>query len=87
MAFFGNVCVRCGFSDQRALHLDHIKGGGNEERVLGKHGLHDKWKMTRDTPEEARATFQLLCANCNNIKRDEDYEYSHRARVRKAAGL
>lgn len=87
MAFFGGACVRCGFSDSRALHLDHIHGNGNQIRAKGGHGLHEKWKMTRDNPNEARSVFQLLCANCNNIKRFEDYEYAPKARLRKAAGL
>src|SRR5438105_760213 len=26
-----NPCVRCRFNDPRALHLDHIRGGGNRE--------------------------------------------------------
>lgn len=87
MSFFGGKCVICGFDDFRALHLDHIHGGGNQIRKKGGHGLLDKWRMTRDNPEEARATFQLLCANCNNIKRFDDYEYGRKARLRKAAGL
>lgn len=87
MAFFGGKCVICGFDDSRALHLDHIHGGGNQIRKQGGHGLFEKWKMTRDNPEEARATFQLLCANCNNIKRFDDYEYGRKVRLRKAAGL
>jgi len=41
----GGVCVRCGFSDIRALQIDHIKN-----------------------------KYQLLCANCNWIKRYEDKE-------------
>lgn len=87
LAFFGGKCLLCGFSDTRALHLDHINGGGGKIRAAGGHGLFEKWKMTRDQPEVARATFQLLCANCNCIKRDENYEYSERARLKKAAGL
>lgn len=85
LEFFGGKCVQCGFSDRRALHLDHINGNGN--KVRKEHGLHGKWKMTKDNPELARATFQLLCANCNCIKRDENYEYAPRAKLRKAAGL
>jgi len=29
----GGKCVVCGFSDWRALQVDHIKGGGYKERV------------------------------------------------------
>jgi len=66
----GGVCVQCGFSDERALQVDHIKGGGSQARrkytcaqtiynqVLDDDGTH----------------FQLLCANCNWIKRYENKE-------------
>jgi hypothetical protein len=84
LAFFGGSCVRCGFADPRALHLDHISGGGKVYRDAGRHGLHEKWKMTRDDPDGARAIFQILCANCNFIKRDEDYEYGSKIRLAKA---
>jgi hypothetical protein len=85
--FYGGKCVHCGFSDIRALHIDHINGGGKKERDAGRHGLFDLWKITKDDPVMARATFQLLCANCNSIKRHENYEFTRAARLRKEAGL
>ncbi len=85
--FYGGSCVRCGFSDIRALHIDHINGGGKKERDAGRHGIFELWKITKDDPVMARATFQLLCANCNSIKRHENYEFKYEARLRKAAGL
>lgn len=87
VAFYGGKCVRCGFSDIRALHVDHINGGGKKERDAGRHGLFDLWKITKDDPVMARATFQLLCANCNSIKRHEQYEFKYVAKLRKEAGL
>lgn len=87
IAFYGGACVRCGFSDVRALHIDHIDGGGKKERDAGRHGLFELWKITRDDPLMARSTFQLLCANCNSIKRHEEYEFKYEAQLRKAAGL
>ena len=30
----GNTCIKCGFSDIRALQVDHINGGGSNERNL-----------------------------------------------------
>jgi hypothetical protein len=64
---YGSKCSRCGFSDWRALQLDHTNGNGRklkEQRgaklcaeILA--GKHDKGKI------------QLLCANCNWIKRSE----------------
>src|SRR5271157_4917708 len=29
---FGGKCIRCGFTDWRALQVDHINGGGTRER-------------------------------------------------------
>jgi 5-methylcytosine-specific restriction endonuclease McrA len=89
LAFFGGVCARCGFLDPRALQMDHLQGDGKKYRDAGQHGLYARYKMMRDDPSQARATFQLLCANCNCIKRDEDYEYGRRAilaRVLESAG-
>ena len=34
----GNVCVRCGFSDPRALQIDHVNGNGLRE-TKGHHQL------------------------------------------------
>ena len=28
----GNVCKKCGFSDKRALQIDHVNGGGSKQR-------------------------------------------------------
>jgi hypothetical protein len=65
----GNKCVKCGYSDTRALHIDHVSGDGKKERNIRKSihrrialGLND---ITR---------YQLLCANCNWIKKVENNE-------------
>lgn len=71
MEFFGGCCAKCGFSDIRALQLDHRDGGGRREHLH----LHDKLRLIRERPDEARRRFQLLCANCNWIKRVENREY------------
>lgn len=66
----GGCCVRCGFSDPRALQIDHKNGGGCKERtLLGSNRLIFK-KIVDGQIEE----YQLLCANCNWIKRVENYE-------------
>lgn len=69
------ACVRCGYSDLRALHFDHINGGGRRHRQQAGSG----WKYLRAlialTDEELTAQFQILCANCNCIKREENKEY------------
>ncbi len=73
--FFGGKCLRCGFSDPRALHLDHINGDGNKERKVGKGNKWDQYRLILSDPETARARYQLLCANCNTIKQVERGEY------------
>ena len=68
IAALGGACERCGFDDPRALQVDHIKGGVRETRPRsGK-----KWTShVLAHPDE----FQLLCANCNTIKRIEEREH------------
>ncbi len=65
----GGKCAHCGFEDWRALQIDHINSGGSEET---KHNpirpQHDI--MAGRNLEE----YQLLCANCNSIKRHTSKE-------------
>lgn len=60
-------CIKCGFSDIRALQFDHINGDG------GKLGY--RLTFYRDNPEFTKKTLQVLCANCNFIKRHFRGEY------------
>ena len=62
----GNICCRCGFSDIRALQIDHINGGGSKERKT-KSGKSYLYHVLKDLSK-----YQLLCANCNWIKRYEE---------------
>lgn len=68
----GAKCIRCGFSDKRALHFDHIDGGGTAE--FRKKKDYSYYRKYIDQPELARKTFQVLCANDNAIKRTERYK-------------
>ncbi|KKN71855.1 hypothetical protein LCGC14_0417090 [marine sediment metagenome] len=71
IAHFGSKCVHCGFSDWRALQIDHINGGGSEI-FKTNYCVSTYYKtLLRETPGE---NFQLLCANCNQIKRYTNYE-------------
>lgn len=66
---YGSKCGHCGFTDPRALQLDHIHGGGvKENKALGTRGIYQR---ALKYPDE----YQLLCANCNWIKRVENKEY------------
>lgn len=68
----GKRCVICGFSDIRALQFDHINGDGYKERR--KCAITYYYKYIND-PELAKKKFQVLCANCNWIKRYENKEH------------
>lgn len=67
-------CHKCGFSDIRALSLDMIKGGHRASglpfggtklyRLLRKQDYPDGW--------------QVLCMNCQYIKREENQELRHK---------
>lgn len=70
--FFGGKCIKCGFSDIRALQMDHKNGRKYGEQRIGN--IDSRYKFVRDFPEETRIKYQLLCANCNWIKRDENNE-------------
>jgi hypothetical protein len=68
---YGMRCAVCGFSDVRALHIDHVHGGGGKEYPNGRRGgMSYYYRVLKD---EA-GTYQLLCANCNAIKRVERKE-------------
>jgi hypothetical protein len=69
-----NCLISGGCIDIRCLQFDHVNGGG---------GL-DRKKFTRSSqffryylnhPEEAKLKLQILCANCNWIKRFERGEH------------
>ena len=68
----GEKCVKCGISDWRVLQIDHINGGGRQEALtnpkfksLVAYGKHIRKDLSR---------YQVLCANCNCIKRVENNE-------------
>lgn len=72
LAILGSKCVRCGFDDPRALQVDHVNGGGSQHRKSLSHSWGSKfWEAELS---ERRAAYQLLCANCNWIKRYENKE-------------
>ena len=64
-------CKRCGFKDFRALQVDHISGDGAEESKIRTNYTMYKY-ITTLPEEEARKRYQVLCANCNWIKRIQE---------------
>ena len=72
----GPVCVRCGFEDVRALQIDHVNGGGADEfKAMGNYRMY---KKVCDPVNHH--LYQVLCANCNWIKRHENDENPNRRR-------
>jgi hypothetical protein len=69
-------CQQCGFDDLRALCLDHINHDGavhrqsisqtSRSRAAAGNTIY-RWVKTHQYPEG----FQVLCANCNMIKKAE----------------
>lgn len=68
----GHSCCKCGFSDKRALQIDHVFGGGNQEHAEISNARAFLQKVLSDT----EGLYQILCANCNWIKRMENKEHS-----------
>lgn len=63
-----------GCTDERCLQIDHINGDGTKCRALAGNA-YTHFKNVIADPDRAK-THQLLCANCNWIKRDENQEVS-----------
>ena len=80
IAILGNSCVRCGFSDSRALQIDHINGGGKKELTKLGGASHNRKVIKSVMNNEYK--YQLLCANCNWIKRCEKGENPGRPRLK-----
>jgi len=66
----GHVCSECGFSDKRALQIDHVHGRGKEDHKQ----YHRNSNYYKKVLADADGSFQILCANCNWIKRYENGE-------------
>ena len=65
----GNKCIKCGFSDKRALQIDHINGEGKFENS-------NRYKIYNNVINGSKK-YQLLCANCNWIKKYEKGEWAN----------
>lgn len=70
---YGDSCAICGFSDKRALHLDHINNDGYKDRKDGQRGgVSFYLKLKKNGYPDG---YQILCANCNTIKQWEHGKY------------
>lgn len=64
----GGKCASCRYNiDVRALCIDHKNGGGTRERNQrgGDHRFYILKKILQGSTE-----YQILCANCNQIKKE-----------------
>lgn len=86
IALLGNQCScigikcwhmdKCNITDLRVLQIDHIKGGGNKQRkeMGGQHAVYDYYF---NNPSLAKEDVQILCANCNWMKRYHNNEVTY----------
>ena len=68
-------CVICGESRIYCLSIDHIHGGGSQHRrELRRHSPRSYYKWLIE--EGSHKDFQVLCMNCQFVKRYEQHEYN-----------
>ena len=68
IAALGGKCIRCGFDDYRALQFDHVNSDGHLYR--NARGSTSTYKSIAEG-NYGGPEIQLLCSNCNWIKRCE----------------
>ena len=74
LAKLGGKCVRCGFSDERALDIDHVDR--SRKLRMKSYPLQRRvsdWKKNIDS-------IQVLCANCHRIDTHEQVWSKQRVR-------
>lgn len=80
LCFYGGVppkCKKCGEERIWCLVIDHINNDGYQHRKsMGNKGGHDiyNWIVKNNYPTNK---FQVLCHNCNWLKRREHRENKH----------
>ena len=74
----GARCKTCGFEDRRALQIDHVNGGGQSDRRERGYGNGYSYGFCKKilADPDFLLKYQILCANCNWIKRHENKEYN-----------
>lgn len=65
ITLLGGKCKQCGFTDIRALQIDHVNGGGAKEKRMTKNFYNYMLNKAINGSKD----YQVLCANCNWIKR------------------
>ena len=77
---FDNRCSNCGFNNISCLTLDHKDGKGRKERKTRFGGYYIRfYKYYSTHSEEAKQKLELLCFNCNLVKKhlnnENTYQY------------
>lgn len=70
LEILGDKCSRCKVTDVRVLQIDHRAAGGARERRR----FNSQDRLYREVVKHPDR-YQLLCANCNWIKRWERLEH------------
>lgn len=72
-----NCLIPNGCSDIRCLQIDHVNGGGRKElEKFNSRVLY--YKFVLEQIKSGSKDYQLLCANCNWIKKYENKESTFR---------
>jgi len=71
VAHLGGACKSCGIRDARVLCFDHIDGLKGQKR--------ESQDMVLRQVLAGSTAYQLLCHNCNHLKRFENHEFALRA--------
>lgn len=81
----GAECRGCRIKDSRVLQIDHIHGNGTQDRNdrgFSGSGYNYRFFMKVLEDPDFFRKYQVLCANCNWIKKSENNEVSHGCKVR-----
>jgi len=71
-------CNRCNMNDIRVLTLDHINGGGNAHRKQVGNSTYFRLIQQYKKTNQWEDGYQVLCMNCQFIKRCENNELRKR---------
>lgn len=80
----GGKCVVCGYKNPLALCFDHINGDGY---LSSKSARSGSVPLILRLGDNAKYSFQILCCNCNMIKKLKNGEYGigrknfHKSRI------
>lgn len=69
----GGKCAWCGYGNPVALQIDHVDGGGSKIRRAGQNWYKFYKEIIGGTHPHR---VQLLCANCNMVKRHKECGWS-----------